>query len=108
MPHVGAQTGLASVPQAPGFLRPSLSAQVSDRYSAGRYGVDAEVQIPAGDAELMSLMLRAAALLQELGTRMNGFQGHLELTRANIRSCRSLAIDLQEEVEIRRGPQATR
>jgi hypothetical protein len=31
--------------------------------------------------------------------------GHVSLTRQNIRGCRELAIDLQEEIELRRGPQ---
>lgn len=104
VPVVGLSSPLGTV-AVPASASSVAAARVPERYLAGRHGVDAEVQIPQGDAELMTYMLRAASLLTELAARMNGFQGTSDMTRANIRACRQLALDLQEEVEVRRGPQ---
>lgn len=78
--------------------------RVEEMYLAGRHGVDAQVVIPAGDVEVMNLMGQATMLLRMLADKMNQFRGHMPMTRENIKSCRRLADDLQEEVEVRRGP----
>lgn len=78
--------------------------RVAETYSSGRYGVSADVQIPSGDVAVMNLMGQAATLLRMLAEKMNDFQAHMDLTRENIRACRRLADDLQEEVERRTGP----
>lgn len=81
-----------------------LPRPVEETYLAGRHGVDSVVSIPAGDVEVMNLMCQGATLLRMLADKMNQFRGHMALTRENIKSCRRLADDLQEEVEVRRGP----
>jgi hypothetical protein len=80
-------------------------ATVVERYNAGRYGVRAEVRIPAGDVAIMNDLGAMVAVLHTMAARLNGFVGHTEHTRKLIRDMRILATDIQDEIETRRGPQ---
>jgi len=75
------------------------------RRDAGRFGVTATVQIPRHDVDVLDKMNQVAAVLHALAAEMNTFTGIGESTRSCIRGCRDLATRLQEEIEIRRGPQ---
>lgn len=84
---------------------PGLPAPVKGFYNQNRFGVEAVVQLNGRDADILTKMKQAAALLHVLAQEINNFQGHMQSTRALIKSCRNLANDLQEEVEVRLGPQ---
>jgi hypothetical protein len=85
-----------------------LPAPVPESYVQRSFGVSSEVQMGGRDAEILTRMQQAAALLQVLAAEMNGLQGHMPSTREVIKSCRRLALDINEEVEVRLGPQGTR
>ena len=91
---------LAGIP-----LAVSHMPAVPEVYQAGRHGVKAEVTIPAGDAQIMNELLQFVQMLHAMAGRVNQFRGHTDLTRAIIKGMRSLATDIQEEIERRRGPQ---
>lgn len=78
--------------------------RVPEVYQAGRHGVRAEVRISPGDAAIMNELLRLVPMLHGMAGRLNQFQGHTDHTRKLIRDMRTLACDVQEEVELRRGP----
>ncbi len=82
----------------------SLSAPVADRFVVRSGGVEAEIRIPAGDAEVMDLMGQMVVILHTFAAKMNTLSGHGEMTRQIIRSSRTLATDIQEELEQRKGP----
>jgi RNA polymerase subunit RPABC4/transcription elongation factor Spt4 len=82
----------------------SLAAPVASRFVVRQGGVEAEVRIPPGDAEVMDLMGQVVVILHTFASKMNGLTGHGELTRHIIRSARVLAADVQEELEQRKGP----
>ena len=130
---------IQNLPAAPSVL-PGLPFHVNampalpERYMVRRHGVEAIIQTPSGDIEIMQimgqtvvilhtmaakmgeflagpkspevfseiklLMGQTVIILHTLAGRMNGFVGHMELTRANIRGCRLLATSLQEGVEL--------
>lgn len=93
--------GALAIPGLPaGLMRP-----VREAYSHGRFGVEAEVQLNGRDADIMTKMKQTGALLHVLAQEMNNLQGHMPSTRALIKACRNLAAELQEEVEVRLGPQ---
>jgi RNA polymerase subunit RPABC4/transcription elongation factor Spt4 len=94
---------LSTLPALPPGLSPETMV-VPERYSAGRFGADAEVQMNGRDAEILTKMNQVAMLLHALAAEMNTFQGMGESTRHLIKGCRNLATDLQEEVEVRKGP----
>lgn len=101
--------GVMSPRQAPPVLpglpsHVSLPAPVADRFVVRSGGVEAEIKIPAGDAEVMDLMGQMVVLLHTFATKMNTLSGHGEMTRQIIRSSRTLATDIQEELELRKGP----
>jgi hypothetical protein len=97
---------LAAPPALPGLpAHVSLAAPISETYRAGRFGVDAKVQVPAKDVEIMNEMAQVVVILHTLAGKMNHFQGLMESTRNCIRQCRHLATELQDEIETRRGPQ---
>lgn len=103
-----ASAGLSELPplSAAGLLAPGIPAVpvVAERYSAGRFGITAEVTIPARDVELMNELGSLVSLLHVLASRLNYFTGHTDHTRKLIRDMRVLATDAQEEIELRRGP----
>lgn len=82
----------------------SLTAPVSDRFVVRSGGVEAEIKIPSGDAEVMDLMGQMVVILHTFAAKMNTLSGHGEMTRQIIRSSRTLATDIQEELEQRKGP----
>lgn len=82
-----------------------LPAVVPSSYVSRKFGVEAEVTLNGQDAEILTKMGQVAALLQVLAQNMNNFQGIMDSTRKVIKACRNLSADIQEEVEIRRGPQ---
>jgi hypothetical protein len=67
--------------------------------------VEAEVIFEGEDAVILSAMSQATTVLHALAAKMNAFQGVMPSTREVIRACRNLATLLQEEIEVRRGPQ---
>lgn len=76
-----------------------------DSYQAGKFGADAMVTFSGKDAEIMNKMAQVSAILQALAMEMNGFAGVMPSTRQLIKECRNLSTGLQEEIEIRKGPQ---
>jgi hypothetical protein len=93
--------GALAIPGLPN----SLMLPVQESYSHGRFGVSAEVQLNGRDADILTKMKQTGALLHVLAQEMNNLCGHMPSTRAVIKACRNLAADLQEEVEVRLGPQ---
>jgi RNA polymerase subunit RPABC4/transcription elongation factor Spt4 len=91
---------LAEIPHAVSHM-----PAVPEVYQAGRHGVKAEVTIPAGDAQIMNELLQFVQILHGMAGRVNQFRGHTDQTRAIIKGMRTLATDIQEEIERRRGPQ---
>jgi len=57
-----------------------------------------------GDAEVETVMGQMVVVLHSFAAKVNGLTGHSELTRSIIRASRALAADVQEELELRRGP----
>ena len=55
---------------------------------------------PEGAAGIVQLLGQTVVILHSLAGRMNGFVGHMDLTRQNIRGSRLLATGLQEEIEM--------
>lgn len=82
-----------------------LPAPIRESYEQRRFGVDAAVQMNGRDAAILTKMQQAGALLHVLAQEMNNLQGFMPSTREVIKGCRKLAADLQEEVEVRIGPQ---
>jgi RNA polymerase subunit RPABC4/transcription elongation factor Spt4 len=92
-----------SLPVLPGL--PMRATQPPpERYMVRKHGVEAEVAVPPGDIEIMQAMSNLAIVLHAVAEKMNHFVGHMEITRENIKGCRSLATNLQEEIELRKGP----
>lgn len=98
-------SSLVPLPPTFGGAPVPMPAVIPPTYSHGRFGVSAEVQLAGQDAEILTLMSHAASLLHGLAVKMNQFAGVTNSTRAVIRGCRDLATSLQEEIEVRRGPQ---
>lgn len=92
-------------PAAPG-LPPHvvMPAPVPSRYVVRGGGVEAEVRMAPGDAEVMTLMGQMVVVLHSFAAKLNTLTGHSELTRSLIRASRALAADVQEELELRKGP----
>jgi hypothetical protein len=82
----------------------SLAAPVAERFVVRQGGVEAEIKIPAGDVEVMDLMGQMVVILHTFAAKVNTLSGHDELTRQIIRSSRALATDVQEALELRKGP----
>lgn len=82
-----------------------LPAPIRESYEQKRFGVDAAVQMNGRDAAILTKMQQAGALLHVLAQEMNNLQGFMPSTREVIKGLRKMAVDLQEEVEIRIGPQ---
>jgi hypothetical protein len=68
------------------------------------FGVVSEVILNPIDVDIMTEMGDMIVRLHQLAQRMNGFAGFNPTTRGCIRLCRQLATELQEEIELRRGP----
>jgi len=90
-------------PNLPAGIRPHSA--VPETYHQSRFGVSAEVTMAGQDAEILTEMGQVADLLHALAGRMNNLAGFMSSTRSCIKSCRSLATELMEEIEVRRGPQ---
>jgi hypothetical protein len=103
---VGAVMSPQYAPTLPSWDPPhvALAAQVAERFVVRQGGVEAEVRIPPGDAEVMGLMGQLVMILHTFASKLNSLTGHSEHTRHIIRSARTLANDVQEEFELRRGP----
>ena len=88
-------------------LPPGLIPQplVMETYRAGKHGADSVVTFSGRDAEIMNKMAQVSDILQAMAMELNQFTGVMSTTRALIRSCRNLSTELQEEIEIRKGPQ---
>jgi len=70
-----------------------------------KFGVESEVFHNPRDVDIMNKMSQCVTMLHAMAGEMNGFAGHMESTRRLMKSCRALANDMQEEIEVRRGPQ---
>lgn len=82
-----------------------LPAPIRESYEQRRFGVDAAVQMNGKDAAILTKMQAAGALLHVLAQEMNNLQGFMPSTREVIKGLRKMALELQEEVEVRIGPQ---
>ena len=82
----------------------SLPAPVPSSYVVRGGGVEAVVRRAPGDAEVETVMGQMVVVLHSFAAKVNGLTGHSELTRSIIRASRALAADVQEELELRRGP----
>lgn len=104
----GGQSAGAMVPDLPSLEQQSLSVPavptVVERYSGGRYGIKADVVVPAGDVALMNELGSLVSVLHLVASRLNHFTILTDHTRKLIRDMRVLATDAQEEIETRRGP----
>lgn len=77
---------------------------VPEAYQAGQHGAISDVQMAGRDAEILTKMNALVAVLYAVAEDMSIFVQKADSTRALIKGCRNLAADLQEEVEVRRGP----
>ena len=77
---------------------------VREEYRAGRFGVAAEVRIPAGDVSIMNELGKLVELLHAMAARATQFGIPSDHTRKLVRDMRILATDVQEEIELRLGP----
>ena len=104
-PRVSLSVPRHAPPAAPG-LPPyvSLPAPVPSRYFVRGGGVEAEVRRAPGDAEVETVLGQLVVVLHSFAAKVNELTGHSELTRSIIRASRALAADVQEELELRRGP----
>jgi hypothetical protein len=94
-----------SLPELPGTsLAVPVVRPVVERYDAGRFGIKAEVTIPAGDVNRMNELGQLVSLLHVVAGHLAQFTGLTDHTRKLIRDMRVLATDAQEEIEMRRGP----
>jgi len=114
IPHPGVTINInnPSAPPPPPPLPPVLSRHlpaplhVPDSYHVDKQrglGITAEVFNDLGDVDIMNKMGSLVVLLHAMADEMAKFRGHMESTRRCMRSCRVLAADLQEEIEVRRG-----
>lgn len=85
-------------PVIPGALR------IPEEYSAGKLGVSATVSIPPAHAEIMNELSQLATLLHAMAGKLVMLPG--DGARRLARGMRTLATDIQEEIEIRVGPQS--
>ena len=95
----GALRAIATVPKA---ARATLVPEV---YRAGKFGVEAEVRMVPGDVAVLNELGKLVELLHAMASRSTQFAGLTDHTRKMIRDMRILATDVQEEIEMRRGPQ---
>lgn len=111
-PPPPAAPGLDMTFVSPGTNLPArlrdLPPPIPEVYRSHRHGAMAEVTMNGRDAEILTNMRKVSALLEVLAGDMNNLQGHMSSTRDCIRECRMLAITLQEEVEVRLGPNGAR
>lgn len=82
----------------PGALR------IPEEYEGGRLGVSATVSIPPVHAEIMNELGQLTSLLHAMAGKLVILPG--DGARRLARTMRSLATDIQEEIEIRVGPQS--
>ena len=98
LPTDGAYRAIATIPAA------ARSSMIPETYRAGKFGVEADVRVPAGDVSIMNELGKLVELLHAMAARSNQFGITSEHTRKLIRDMRILATDVQEEIELRRGP----
>jgi len=96
---VDARQALVQVP------RHAQAQLVPEKYTAGKFGVSSEVRLPAGDVSVMNELGKLVELLHAMAARSNQFAITSDHTRKLIRDMRILATDVQEEIELRCGPQ---
>lgn len=94
------QVAMAGLP--PGVSPPG---RVPTGYMQRRGGVEAEVRMNGQDADILTRMRQMAAMCYAMAEELNRLQGVMASTRALTKSLRVLAADLQEEVDVRLGPQ---
>lgn len=100
----GRVVGGVALPDLPPLsLAVPVVPRVPERYSAGRFGVEAEVTIPQRDVAIMNELGSLVPVLHTMAAHLAQFTGHTEHTRKLIRDLRVLAADAQEEIEMRRG-----
>jgi hypothetical protein len=89
---------LSMVPLALPVVPPVL-----ERYSAGRFGVDAQVTVPAGDVAALNELAALVTVLHQVASHVGQLRVSSDHTRKLMRDMRVLAADAQEEIEMRRG-----
>lgn len=77
---------------------------VLERRSAGRFGVEAEVTVPAGDVAILNELGALVAVLHQVAGRLGQLSVGSDHTRKLMRDMRVLAADAIEEIEMRQGP----
>jgi hypothetical protein len=94
---------LPAIPHLPRGM--ALPTRVPESYLQRSHGATSEVVMNGEDASILTEMGNLSALLHVMAGRMNELQGHMPSTRQLIRKCRDLSTDIQEEIEVRLGPQ---
>lgn len=77
---------------------------VPEEYQAGKLGVSATVQIPQEHVNALNELGKMIALLHQMANKLVVLPG--EGVRRIAKGMRSLATDIQEEIETRVGPQS--
>ena len=83
----------------------ALPTRVPEGYLQQSFGAKSEITMNGDDAAILTDLGNLAALLHAMAGRMNGLQGHMASTRQLMRQFRVLSADIQEEIEVRLGPQ---
>lgn len=94
--------GLALPKLPPGISLDRVS--VPESRTGGKFGAISEIQMSGRDAEILTKINQVVIFLHALASEMTQFVALSDATRKNIKACRNLAADLQEEVEMRTGP----
>ena len=92
---------VSSLPMVPVAL--PVVPPVVERYSAGRFGVDAQVTMPAGDVAALNELAALVTVLHQVASHVGQLRIPSDHTRKLMRDMRVLAADAQEEIEMRRG-----
>jgi hypothetical protein len=87
----------------PSFVGPGALV-VPEEYEAGKLGVSATVQIPPAHAAVMNDLGQLVALLHTMASKLVTLPG--DGARFLAKSMRTLATDIQDEIERRVGPQS--
>lgn len=95
------QAGTEVLPMVP--LALPVVPPVVERYSAGRFGVDAQVTMPAGDVAALNELAALVTVLHQVASHVGQLRIPSDHTRKLMRDMRVLAADAQEEIEMRRG-----
>jgi len=87
------------------LARVAAVSVLPERYSAGKHGVTATVQVPANDVAVMQMEAQLIAMLDTMAEAINHKTGVSDMDRRIQRACRLLAIDIRETIELAKGPQ---